>query len=100
MWFVPTALCHWQSKYAQLQERGEWRLSHKATVAALLISLYKEQPVFHVPARLLSLLVDIDEFLTAWRYRHALMVHRFVGWWLALCCGVAGWSVIFAHADL
>jgi len=42
------------------------------------VSCYQEEPVFHVPARLLDLLIDVDEFLTAWRHRHALMVHRYV----------------------
>jgi tryptophan 2,3-dioxygenase len=31
------------------------------------------------PFRLLSLLMDIDETLTFWRYRHALMVERMIG---------------------
>jgi tryptophan 2,3-dioxygenase len=33
------------------------------------------QPAF----RLLTALIDIDETLTLWRYRHALMVERMIG---------------------
>lgn len=58
---------------------GDRRLSHRATLAALLIHLYRDQPILHLPYRFLTALVDIDELLSAWRYRHALMVHRMIG---------------------
>ena len=51
-------------------------LTPQATQAALLINLYQEEPLFQLPNRLLTLLLDIDELLVSWRYRHALMVHR------------------------
>jgi len=54
-------------------------LSHKAMQAALLISLYKEEPVFQMPHRVLSLLGDVDKYLSMWRYRHATMVQRMIG---------------------
>lgn len=66
-------------RYAALREQGERRLSHRALLAALLIHLYRDQPILHLPFRLLSLLVDIDEHFTQWRYRHALMVLRMIG---------------------
>ncbi len=50
------------------------RLSWRATKAALLITLYKEEPIFQVPFQILTVLQDIDELLTTWRTRHALMV--------------------------
>jgi tryptophan 2,3-dioxygenase len=58
---------------------GERRLSHRATRAALFIHLYRDQPILHLPFRLLRTLVDVDELLSTWRYRHALMVHRMIG---------------------
>lgn len=67
------------TKYKVLQEEGEVRLSHTAFQAALLINLYRDEPILHVPFRLLSLLMDIDENFTKWRYRHALMVLRMIG---------------------
>lgn len=67
------------SKHDELRESGRWRFSHKATVAALLIHLYRDEPILHLPFRLLTVLVDVDELLTSWRYRHALMVHRMIG---------------------
>lgn len=66
-------------RWAELVEQGERRLRHEAFLAALLISLYRDEPVFHMPFRLLNALVDIDEGFTAWRQRHALMVHRMIG---------------------
>jgi len=56
-----------------------WQLSPKAVQAALFITVYREMPAVQQPFRLLSLLMDIDETLTFWRYRHALMVERMIG---------------------
>ena len=67
------------SKHNELIQKGRWRLSHKATVAALLIHLYRDEPILHLPFRLLTVLIDVDELLTSWRSRHALMVHRMIG---------------------
>jgi tryptophan 2,3-dioxygenase len=66
-------------RYESLRESGVRRLSHQALQAALLIHLYRDQPILHLPFRLLSLLVDLDEHFTQWRYRHALMVRRMIG---------------------
>ena len=68
-----------QTQHNALVSKGEWRLSHKATQAALLILLYREQPILHNPHRLLTKLADVDELFTTWRYRHALMVSRMIG---------------------
>jgi tryptophan 2,3-dioxygenase len=54
-------------------------MSHKAFTAALLINLYRDEPILHLPYRLLQVLVDIDENFSTWRYRHALMVLRMIG---------------------
>merc|ERR1712159_894679 len=35
--------------------------------------------MLHLPFQVLQLLMDIDEYFTTWRYRHALMVHRMIG---------------------
>ncbi|MGH9246667.1 MAG: tryptophan 2,3-dioxygenase family protein, partial [Acidimicrobiales bacterium] len=55
------------------------RLSHKAFEAALLINLYRDEPILQLPFRILTGLMDLDEGLTNWRYRHALMVRRMIG---------------------
>ena len=68
-----------QARHRALVEEGAWRLSWRALQAALFINLYRNEPVLQLPFRLLSGLMDIDETLTNWRYRHALMVQRMIG---------------------
>jgi tryptophan 2,3-dioxygenase len=68
-----------KGRWEQLRERGQRRLSHRAILAALLINLYRDEPMLQLPFRLLTALVDIDEGFAAWRQRHALMVHRMIG---------------------
>ena len=68
-----------EADHEKAAERGAWRFSWRALQAALFINLYRDEPVLQMPFRLLSLLMDIDETLTAWRYRHALMVQRMIG---------------------
>lgn len=60
-------------------KEGNLRLSYKATLAALLINLYREKPILTGPYNLLMELMNIDELLTNWRYRHAQMVMRMIG---------------------
>lgn len=66
-------------RYQALLDQGEKRLSYRATQAALLILLYRERPILHLPYRLLTSITTIDELLTNWRYRHAQMVQRMIG---------------------
>ncbi|HEX6381105.1 MAG TPA: tryptophan 2,3-dioxygenase family protein, partial [Acidimicrobiia bacterium] len=67
------------NKWADLVRAGKRRLSHRAFLAALLINLYRHEPIFQLPFRFLTTLVDIDEGFTAWRQRHALLAHRMIG---------------------
>lgn len=60
-------------------EDGGRRFSHEAFMAALFINLYREEPLLQVPFQILETLIDIDEILTLWRQRHALMAHRMLG---------------------
>jgi len=68
-----------EDKHRALVERGIWHLSWRALQAALFINLYRNEPILQLPFRLLSGLMDIDEHMTAWRYRHVLMVQRMIG---------------------
>jgi tryptophan 2,3-dioxygenase len=56
-----------------------WVMPTAAVQAALFISLYRDEPAVALPFRLLQRLMDIDEALALWRYRHALMVERMIG---------------------
>jgi tryptophan 2,3-dioxygenase len=60
-------------------KQEDWRLSHKGLQAALFINLYRDEPILQVPFKVLSALMDIDEAMATWRYRHALMVYRMIG---------------------
>jgi tryptophan 2,3-dioxygenase len=60
-------------------DTSPWRMSLAAVQAALFITVYRDQPVLQLPFRLLTALMDIEEQLTLWRYRHALMVQRMIG---------------------
>lgn len=66
-------------RYAELVRRRERRLSHRATMAALFIMLYRDYPLLQLPFRLLDALIRLDHRFSLWRYRHALMVHRMIG---------------------
>lgn len=65
--------------FEKLRAEGQFRLSYKAMHAALLIQLYRDQPILQTPFRIVQALLDIDEIMTTWRYRHALMAMRMLG---------------------
>ena len=54
-------------------------LSAMASRAALFIMLYRGYPILQLPFQLLNSLLEIDEQLSSWRYRHMNMVHRMIG---------------------
>ena len=60
-------------------KEGKKRLSHKATQAALFILLYRHEPIFNQPFRLLNGLMTLDSNFTTWRYRHAQLAKRMLG---------------------
>jgi tryptophan 2,3-dioxygenase len=62
-----------------LQDNPSGQLSAKASRAALFIMLYRGYPVLQLPFQLLNDLLEIDEQLSTWRYRHMSMVHRMIG---------------------
>jgi tryptophan 2,3-dioxygenase len=68
-----------KNKYRQFQQKGLFKLSYEATLAALFIQLYRDEPLLQLPFKLLNQLMDIDAELTQWRSNHALMVQRMVG---------------------
>ena len=68
-----------EEDYNQLKDQGQWRLSYKALHAVLFIQLYRQQPALTLPFRIIDSLMQIDELMTQWRYRHALMAKRMLG---------------------
>lgn len=65
--------------YRRHQSAGRFHLSHGATLSALFISLYRDEPILQKPFSLLTRLIELDEQLTAWRSSHALMAQRMLG---------------------
>lgn len=54
-------------------------LSPKACKSALFIMLYRGYPILQLPFQLLNNLLELDEQLSTWRYRHMNMVQRMIG---------------------
>ena len=90
--FVQLASSDFWQKYAQNLETRERqyfdsllaaktyeRLSQRAALNALFIMLFREEPILTWPHKILASLINIDEHLSAWRYRHALMAQRMLG---------------------
>lgn len=61
------------------EKKPEWNLSPKARRAALFIMLYRDYPLLQAPFQLINNLLEIDNTLSTWRYRHMNMVHRMIG---------------------
>jgi len=55
------------------------QLSPRACRSALFIMIYRGYPILQLPFQLLNSLLEIDEQLSTWRYRHMSMVHRMIG---------------------
>lgn len=68
-----------KEKHEELRKSGELSFSYKATLAAVFISLYRDEPILRAPYNLLDSLKDVDETLTNWRSRHSQMVLRMIG---------------------
>ncbi len=60
-------------------QNADRHLSPRASRAALFIMLYRGYPILELPFQLLNNLLEIDEQLSTWRYRHMNMVHRMIG---------------------
>jgi tryptophan 2,3-dioxygenase len=60
-------------------KKPEWNLSPKARRAALFIMMYRDYPLLQLPFQLINALLELDEGIATWRYRHMNMVHRMIG---------------------
>src|SRR3954449_7304498 len=60
-------------------KNGAGDFSAEALRAALFIMLYRDEPLFRLPFALLNSLIEIDEQLANFRYRHLQMVRRMIG---------------------
>ncbi|NNC84530.1 MAG: tryptophan 2,3-dioxygenase [Bacteroidia bacterium] len=66
-------------KQVLFEKNEERRFSPQANRAILFIMLYRDYPLLQSPFQLINSLLDIDELLSTWRYRHVSMVQRMIG---------------------
>ena len=59
--------------------KGMTTLSPAAMRSALFIKLYNGYPILQQPFRIIQNMLDIDEQMATWRFRHINMVHRMIG---------------------
>lgn len=55
------------AEYQKLLCQHERRISHKAMLAALMISLHHQTPCFQQPYEMLRALMDMDGLMNSWR---------------------------------
>jgi tryptophan 2,3-dioxygenase len=60
-------------------KEGLGEFSVGAMRSVLFIMMYRNLPIFHTPFKLLTTLIDIDEMLSQFRYKHMLMARRMIG---------------------
>ena len=68
-----------EKEHNKSMEEGETKLSYKATMSALLINLYRDQPILHLPYQFLRSVVELDHKIATWRFRHVQMVEKMLG---------------------
>ncbi len=68
-----------KSSHENMVKEGRRTFKHSALQASMLIHLYRDEPILHLPHRFLTALMDIDQTFTLWRYRHMLMARRIIG---------------------
>lgn len=72
-------LAGYQKIFFGEEKDPERSLSPKACRSALFIMLYRGYPMLELPFQLLDTLLEIDNQLGNWRYRHINMVRRMIG---------------------
>ncbi len=72
-------LAFYRKIFFESEENTERTLGPKACRSALFIMLYRGYPMLELPFQLLDTLLEIDNQLGNWRYRHINMVRRMIG---------------------
>ena len=60
-------------------EDRQTRLSPASCRAVLFINIYRDYPLLQLPFQFMEKLLQIDELMANWRYRHMIMVRRMIG---------------------
>lgn len=72
-------VAHFESIFVEGVYPQDRRLSREASRTALFIMLYRDYPLLSDPFQLINALLDIDDLMAQWRYRHMNMVKRMIG---------------------
>ena len=70
---------HFRRIFFEETQNTERALSPQACRSALFIMMYRGYPMLELPFQLLDTLLEIDNQLGNWRYRHINMVRRMIG---------------------
>jgi tryptophan 2,3-dioxygenase len=70
---------HFRRIFFDATQNPERSLSPEACRSALFIMIYRGYPMLELPFQLLDTLLEIDNQLGNWRYRHINMVRRMIG---------------------
>ncbi len=65
--------------YKKQQDKKNIRLSQTATMNALFIFIYYQNPIINLHYKLLSTIINIDGSFVTWRQKHASMVYKMLG---------------------
>lgn len=68
-----------EKRHDELVEKGDRRISLRALQAMLFIMLYRDEAIMNGPNTLLQLIIELDELISRWRFRHCAMVSRMIG---------------------
>ncbi|MBE2280231.1 MAG: tryptophan 2,3-dioxygenase [Ignavibacteriaceae bacterium] len=60
-------------------EKGTDTFSANELITAMFIMLYRQSPMLRLPFAFINSLVEIDELLSTWRYKHYLIVRKMIG---------------------
>lgn len=72
-------VAHFRRIFFEETNDSERALSPEACRSALFIMIYRGYPMLELPFQLLDTLLEIDNQLGNWRYRHINMVRRMIG---------------------
>ena len=75
--YFERVLC--ETEHNKAMKEGETSLSYKATMSSLLINLYRDEPILHLPYQFLRSLIELDHKISTWRFRHVQMVEKMLG---------------------
>lgn len=60
-------------------EKGSDTFTSVEMTSALFIMLYRQAPMLRFPFAFINSLIEIDELLSTWRYKHYLIVRKMIG---------------------